>query len=89
MALIQIFNSFAVFSGMLRPSAKDSLGTEQQDHIKQCETWPHIERRQSTERRVQERRHIHCKPYMDTRKSHGRRRSLGRRKTDQMSALPF
>jgi S-adenosylmethionine:diacylglycerol 3-amino-3-carboxypropyl transferase len=87
MALTQIFNSLAKFSGMLSPLAKNSPEIEQQGLVKLHETWPQIERRQATDRRLQERRHTHCQPYMDTRKSHGRRRSLGRRKTDQLGAV--
>lgn len=48
-----------------------------------------VERRKGTDRRVQERRKINCKPYLDTRENHGRRRSFGRRSTDPGNLLPF
>ncbi|MBI3711476.1 MAG: hypothetical protein HY253_00715 [Burkholderiales bacterium] len=48
-----------------------------------------VERRKMPDRRIQERRKINCKPYLDTRENHGRRRSFGRRSTDPGNLLPF
>lgn len=48
-----------------------------------------VERRKLPDRRIQERRKINCKPYLDTRENHGRRRSFGRRSTDPGNLLPF
>ena len=48
-----------------------------------------VERRKIPDRRIQERRKINCKPYLDTRENHGRRRSFGRRSTDPGNLLPF
>lgn len=48
-----------------------------------------VERRKIPDRRLQERRKINCKPYIDTRENHGRRRSFGRRSTDPGHQLPF
>ncbi len=48
-----------------------------------------VERRKYPDRRVQERRKINCKPYLDTRENHGRRRSFGRRASDPGNLLPF
>lgn len=48
-----------------------------------------VERRKAPDRRIQERRKINCKPYLDTRENHGRRRSFGRRSTDPGNLLPF
>lgn len=48
-----------------------------------------VERRKVPDRRIQERRKINCKPYLDTRENHGRRRSFGRRSTDPGNLLPF
>lgn len=48
-----------------------------------------VERRKVLDRRLQERRKLNCKPYLDTRENHGRRRSFGRRSTDPGNLLPF
>jgi len=86
---MQLFNFFDVFSTPRKAVVAASDRTEQAVPVVGTDSWPRIDRRQVDDRRMQERRTIHCQPYIDTRKNNGRRRSLGRRVTDQAKALPF
>ncbi len=84
-----ILRFFKKFSGEHEPSIATLAETEPTNINRETASWPQIERRQIKDRRLQERRHTYCQPYLDSRKNHGRRRSLGRRLGDQESALPF
>ncbi len=89
MALMQLFNLFDLFSTPRKAVVAAAGNTEPACHAIKTDSWPLVDRRQGEDRRTQERRTIHCQPYIDTRKNNGRRRSLGRRVTDQTKALPF
>lgn len=86
---MQLFNLFDLFSTPRKAAVATADYTDPACHAIRADSWPLVDRRQVEDRRAQERRTIHCQPYIDTRKNNGRRRSLGRRVTDQAKALPF
>lgn len=86
---MQLFHFFDVFSAPRKAAIKATDKPEQGVAVLETNSWPQIDRRQGEDRRMQERRTMHCQPYIDTRKNNGRRRSLGRRVTDQATVLPF
>lgn len=85
MQLFQFFSSTRLTHGMLANQIAEHPPTPQES----LSSWPEVERRSEPDRRQHERRLLHCQPYIDTRKNHGRRRSFGRRASDQMPSLPF